>query len=162
MTHSPQFQVVESTDIQRPLVNRFYKDSGDSAKVGRGDRVFVVRRCQTSNPAVSTIVAAVRLQENSGGWWFLRSMCVAPELRGQGVGQRLLEGLGGFLSKHSCFCYPFDHLQRFYALAGFELIEAAAIAQQPDFMTEPFARYRRQGRKIILMQRSANNPVSTR
>lgn len=155
MTNSVKFQVVELTEIQLPLVNRFYKDSGDSAKAGRGDRVFVVRHYQTPNSTVSKIVAAVRLQEKSGGWWFLRSMCVAPELRAQGVGSVLLEGLQDFFSKHSCFCYPFDHLERFYALAGFELTAAEAISQEPEFMTEPFQRYRRQGRTIILMQRTA-------
>jgi len=153
MTNRVQLQVVELTDIQLPLVNRFYKDSGDSAKAGRGDRVFVVRRYPVLNGAVSKIVAAVRLQEKSDGWWFLRSMCVAPELRGQGIGRVLLEGLTDFLSEYSCFCYPFDHLEDFYCLAGFELVDVADISQQPDFMAEPFERYRRQGRKIILMKK---------
>jgi len=155
MSNSAQFQIVELPDIQLPLVNRFYKDSGDSAKAGRGDRVFVVRGYSEPNSTVSKIVAAVRLQEKAGGWWFLRSMCVAPELRGQGVGRALLAGLKDFLSDNSCFCYPFKHLQHFYELAGFELIASEEVVRQPHFMTEPFERYRRQGRKIILMRRSS-------
>lgn len=153
MTTTDLFGVVELTGIQLPLVNRFYKDSGDSAKASRGDRVFVVRRYQELNSTASHIVAAVRLQQKSDEWWFLRSMCVAPALRGQGVGRKLLEGLQVFFAEHACFCYPFEHLEYFYALAGFELIAPEEISTQPGLMTEPFERYRRQGRKIILMRR---------
>ena len=153
MTTTDLLRVVELPEIQLPLVNRFYKDSGDSAKAGRGDRVFVVRRYHESNATVSHIVAALRLQVKSDDWWFLRSMCVAPVLRGQGLGRKLLEGLEGFLAEHSCFCYPFEHLEHFYGLAGFELIAPEEVSYQPGFMSEPFGRYRRQGRKIILMKK---------
>ena len=129
--------------IQLPLVNKFYKRCGDSAKAGRGDLVFVVRQGQA-------IVAAVRLQERAPASYFLRSMCVAPELRRQGVGRLLLSGMTDFLDSVHCYCYPFSHLENFYGLAGFRLAEGEG---QPDYIREPLQRYRQQGRKLLLMVR---------
>lgn len=144
------YKVEPLDDIQLPLVNRFYKSARFSAKAGRGEAVFVVRDSSTA-----TIVAAVRLQpERNNDWWFLRSMCVAPDLRGQGIGQLLLDGLQDFLQDKACFCYPFVHLESFYRQGGFELIDiddAEVQHSTPQFMQEPLERYRRQGRKIILM-----------
>jgi len=129
--------------IQLPLVNKFYKRCGDSAKAGRGDIVYVVRRA-------GAIVAAVRLQERSSGSYFLRSMCVAPELRRQGVGGFLLAGMREFLDTIHCYCYPFSHLDGFYSAAGFQVVEPDGL---PDYICAPLMRYRQQGRKLLLMVR---------
>jgi len=134
-------------DIQLPLVNRFYKQCRYNAKAGRGERVYVVRK-------TGVIVAAVRLQHKSD-WFFLRAMCVDPALRNAGVGHFLLQGLEPLLSEHPCFCYPFDHLQRFYETCGFTRIDEATLEKSEghDAILEPLQRYRRQGRKLLLMWR---------
>lgn len=136
--------------IQLPLVNKFYKSCGDSAKAGRGDIVYVVRRAQT-------IVAAVRSQQRAPGSYFLRSMCVAPQLRRQGLGHLLLSGMRDFLDTIHCYCYPFDHLDGFYGLAGFCVVDPDT---QPDYISEPLLRYRRQGRKLLLMVRGSHSVQS--
>ncbi len=145
------YKVEAIENIQLPLVNRFYKDCRYSAKAGRGEFVYVVRER-------GVIVAAVRLQSKPD-WLFLRSMCVAPEFRGQGIGSLLLDGLGALLSQHHCFCYPFEHLHDFYAEGGFSLVSECQGAEQeiPQFMTEPLERYRKQGRKLILMRRLSSH-----
>lgn len=130
-------------EVQFPLVNKFYKACRYSGKAVRGETVFALKGAQG-------LVAAVRLEPKSGGWYFLRSMCVSPELRGQGLGSQLLHGLAEFLNQHPCYCYPFDHLQSFYAQAGFQLQEPQLA---PAEMQEAFQRYTLQGRKIILMAR---------
>lgn len=146
-------------EIQLPLVNRFYKASRYSAKAGRGEAVFVARHLVASvsgasvEPSAGEIVAAVRLQLKSDGWWFLRSMCVKPELQGQGIGRQLLLGLNEFLSTRDCFCYPFDHLEGFYGVLDFEPVKDSNMALMPSFMREPYQRYTQQGRKIILMRK---------
>lgn len=137
------YQLEAISELQIPLVNKFYKQCRYSGKAGRGDVLYALK-------GPDGIVAAVRLEPKMDGWFFLRSMCVAPELRGQGVGTQLLQGIEDFLQAHPCYCYPFDHLQSFYELAGFEL---RSPEQAPAFMQEAFYRYIRQGRKIILMER---------
>lgn len=160
MSAAPSVQISQIEDIQLPLVNRFYKDCRYSAKAGRGEVVFVARVSEGQSLPANKIIAAVRFQKKADDWWFLRSMCVAPECRGQGVGQQLLAGLKTFLAERPCFCYPFNHLEAFYGLLGFELTETEQIHLQPSFMSEPFERYTRQGRKIILMQRPVDRPRS--
>lgn len=130
-------------EVQFPLVNKFYKACRYSGKATRGDSIFALKGAQG-------IVAAVRLEPRSNGWYFLRSMCVAPELRRQGLGSQLLRGLDDFLQQHPCYCYPFDHLQGLYQQAGFRLQDPHTA---PAEMQEAFRRYTAQGRKIILMVR---------
>jgi N-acetylglutamate synthase-like GNAT family acetyltransferase len=140
-----QLSFEQLDDIQLPLVNKFYKSCRYSAKAGRGDHVFVVRSVSHGS---QTIVAAVRLQLKASGFFFLRSMCVDPNYRRQGVGHYLLQQLTPFLLGKKCYCYPFTHLQSFYALVGFELIDQK---NSPAFMTDPLQRYVQQGRDIVLM-----------
>ncbi|GAA5315268.1 MAG: hypothetical protein AseanaTS_04730 [Candidatus Pelagadaptatus aseana] len=136
--------LVEQLDSQLlPLVNKFYKSCRYSAKAGREDVVFVVRSDQQ-------MIAAVRLQYRQDGVYFLRSMCVAPEYRRQGVGTVLLNGMLPFLTQVLCYCYPFDHLESFYAQSGFTTI--APEAAEP-YMLEAYHRYLKQGRKLLLMVR---------
>ena len=100
--------------------------------------------------AGTKIVAAVRLTPKQDGYHFLRSMCVDPEVRGQGIGQQLLAGIESFLDTTACYCYPFSHLLSFYAAAGFSHVEEDAAEH---WIREPFLRYCRQGRDIKIMVR---------
>lgn len=146
-------------DISLPLLNRFYKECRYSAKAGRGERVFVVKQ-----PA---IVAAVRIvakplnpvqqqqildlglgSGKEDEVYFLRSMCVAPALRGQGLGRQLLQGLEVELAGQLVYCYPFQHLLNFYGEIGFSRQQEE---QMPDFIVQAYRRYRQQGRDIGLM-----------
>ncbi|GAB3100249.1 GNAT family N-acetyltransferase [Aestuariicella hydrocarbonica] len=139
------YQLERLSDLQIPLINKFYKQCRYSSKAGRGEVLYVLK-------GAAGIVAAVRLEPKSDGWYFLRAMCVAPELRGQGVGTQLLQGLVSFLRENPCYCYPFQHLESFYAQVGFQSKDPQ---QAPAFMSEAFQRYTQQGRKIILMERLA-------
>ncbi|BFM15269.1 hypothetical protein R50073_14520 [Maricurvus nonylphenolicus] len=132
--------------LSLPLVNRFYKQCRYSAKAGRGEVVYVAK-------ADGNIVAAVRLTPKQEGYHFLRSMCVDPEMRGQGIGRQLLLGIQSFLDSTACYCYPFSHLLDFYAAAGFYQIDDD---KAEHWMREPFLRYCRQGRDIKIMVRELN------
>ncbi len=139
------YQIEQLPVLQYPLVNKFYKDTGYGGKAGRDELVYVVR-----GPAA--IVAAVRLQPKGNGWLFLRAMCVAPALRGQGVGRLLLQGLGPLLASRPVYCYPFEHLISFYGDGGFRQPGDESLqAGVPHFMAEALQRYRQQGRKVCLM-----------
>ncbi len=131
-------------ELRLPLVNRFYKDCRYSAKAGRGEQVYSLS-CDGSMTAV------VRLQQKSDQL-FLRSMCVAPSMRGRGLGRELLLALLPALESMPSYCYPFSHLQGFYAQAGFVVSREDQVA---DFIALAYRRYRQQGRDIIIMTRPA-------
>ena len=136
-----RFKLEQLTDVQLPLVNKFYKQARYSSKAGRGETVFVLREA-------SVIVAAVRFEPKRDGWLFLRAMCVLPAKRGQGVGRIFLELLERFLQEHPVYCFPFDHLCEFYGAAGFT---QHSVELLPEFVLTPFQRYTQQGRKICVM-----------
>jgi N-acetylglutamate synthase-like GNAT family acetyltransferase len=138
--------VVELLDaLHLPLVNRFYKSCRYSAKAGRGEQVFVLRE-------KGAIKAALRLVPKPDSFRFLRSMCVAPECRRQGLGLRLLQEIETDLDRSPLYCFPFDHLQSFYETIGFELRSPDDV---PAFIRDPFDAYVRQGKKILIMTRQA-------
>ena len=134
-----------------PLVNRFYKACHYSAKAGRGERVYVMRRG-------TDILAALRLVPKADGYFFLRSMCVHPNHRRQGLGQQLLDGILPVLDQDACYCYPFSHLLAFYGRIGFELRQPDAVSAE---IREPFQRYLAQGRDIAIMVREPLRDADT-
>ena len=129
--------------IKLKLVNKFYKQSRNSGKASRSDQVWVIRNPQE-------IVAALRLIDVKCDL-LLRSMCVKPELRKQGLGTFLLEGIVDALAIKDCYCYPFTHLVTFYRVAGFEEV---AVDVVPEWISTPYHRYKGQGRDIVIMKRS--------
>lgn len=81
---------------------------------------------------------------------FLRSFCVLPEQRGQGIGQFLLKGLVPALNSGFTYCFPFTWLERFYSRAGFQRVDPDSVATD---ITQAYQRYQTNGRDIILMTR---------
>ena len=154
------YQFEQLLPLHYPLVNKFYKNTGYGGRAGRDELVYILREA-------SAIVAAVRLQPKPDGWLFLRAMCVAPELRGQGAGRQLLRGLNELLTSRPVYCYPFEHLIRFYAAAGFQRVNDERLPEgkpapgpvTPHFMTEALQRYRQQGRKVCLMVHATGLPA---
>ncbi len=147
-SHQSRYQLQQLPELQIPLLNKFYKQCRYAAKAGRGELLFVLK----DSEAGQQIVAGVRLLANDHGWYFLRSMCVSPAVRGQGLGSQLLEQMADFLQTHRVYCFPFSPLQSFYTQAGFFLLPPE---QAPAFMREPFQRYTLQGRDICLMVNSS-------
>jgi GNAT superfamily N-acetyltransferase len=146
----PSPYIVELLDaIQIPLVNRFYQQAGYRSKAGRGEQVWVARESESR-----TIVAAVRLQTKGDGdrsWWFLRAMCVVPDLRRGGVGSLLLKRVAEALGDQPCYCFPFDHLEAFYRQEGFQ---AVSFSEAPAWIADAGERLCRNGRHVLLMMRS--------
>ena len=95
------------------------------------------------------LVGVVR-RTHEHGVTMLRGMQVAPEWRGRGVGQRLLDALVADLGLEPCYCIPWSHLTGFYAAAGFrEIPEEAA----PPFLRYRLAGYRTRGLDVLVMGR---------
>lgn len=71
----------------------------------------------------------------------LRSMLVAEEFRGKGVGQLLLREFEDFLNSKKVdrtYCIPYRHLIDFYGKIGFKEIP---LHQVPLFLLERFLSY---------------------
>jgi len=80
----------------------------------------------------------------------LRGMYIDPARRRSGVGRSLLMAAASAIGDRECWCVPFEHLRRFYGLAGFEEIEVAAA---PDFLIARRAGYVAQGSAVAIMRR---------
>lgn len=154
---------IECVDpLRLPLVNRFYKNCRYSAKAGRGELVYALHQEGSIQAATRLVPYSFRGQDlqqlmtltgserRTDHCLFLRSMCVQAEKRGQGLGTALLQAVIEPLNKAFSYCYPFSHLHDFYAQIGFKQV---AQEQVPGFIAEPYQRYCRQGRDIIIMVR---------
>jgi len=125
---------------QYPLVNRFYKANGHKGKARGNETIYVIRDQQM-------IVAAVRLCPKQEGW-LLRSLWVARERRGEGIGSILIKDVMARPEHTPCWCYPYDHLTAFYESAGFILL---TVKEAPEDISGPFEAYQKKGNRILLM-----------
>jgi len=141
---------VEGPSLQ--LVNKFYKSCRYSAKAGRGDLVFCVRSKGIIIAALKLVPQEIQSINASQSWLFLRGMCVDPSLRGCGVGQFLLQSIADEIGSTASYCFPFTHLERFYASIGFVLRDPSDLTI-PPLVRQSYERLISQGRKVHLMTR---------
>lgn len=107
-------------------VNRFYRRCRDRSKTQPTDRVYTLM-------ISGELVAALRLQRR-GSIFFLRSVCVEPNLRRQGLALRLIKAAVAEQNGLSGYCFLHIELQALYIKAGFvradiELAESAVRDQ---------------------------------
>lgn len=121
-------------------VNKFYKKQKHKGSASADEQVFVAYQGED-------IVAAVRLVPYEGFFW-LRSLYVEQALRGQGIGLALLEHVHTSIDL-DIHCFPYDHLEHFYALAGYRISDTLPTALQ-----QLYDRYSGRGEKILAMSRS--------
>ena len=126
-----------------PLVKSFYKSARYHSQIGRKDEVYILRDATQQNK----IIAATRLVKTAD-YLILRSMVVLPERQHQGIGSYFLEQLKPSLSKRSCWCFPFEWLETFYAAIGFQ---SFAPEDAPSLIRTKHHQYSEQGRKILIM-----------
>lgn len=84
------------------------------------------------------------------GVLMLRTMLVAPEARGRGIGTQLVQAFVPLLEGQECYCVPYRHLIRFYGQGGFQPVESR---NAPVFLQERLAQYRSEGLDVVLMRR---------
>ncbi len=134
-------QVTLADHYNLPLVKQFYKKHGMRAQAPKGEKIFTAT-------LDNKLVAALRLSPVNQ-YHLLRSMCVSEELRHMGIGSALLQAIQPALSQLDCYCFPYTHLQAFYAAAGFITCEATSA---PPEITDKFYRYLNNGKNICLMK----------
>ena len=122
------------------LLNRFYKRNGHKGKATASDRAFWLRQ-------EGRILAAVRFTPVEEGA-LLRGLWVDRSVRGEGLGRALLEGCRNYWSRRRCYCFPYRHLQQWYAGRGFVLPDVTT----PAALLGRLHTYRERGEDLVLMQ----------
>lgn len=126
---------------QLPLLKRFFKSNGFRAQAAKSDMIFYAQH-------KNIIVCALRLCQY-GDSWLLRSMCVKSDYQRQGVGRHFLHNISAHLQSTACYCFPYEHLEKFYSEAGFSQIEASLSDNRISTL---FKNYRSRGKNILLMK----------
>ncbi len=120
-------------------VNKFYRSQKHKGSASGDEQVFVSYQDED-------IIAAVRLVPFKGYFW-LRSLYVKSELRGQKLGFLLLKTVHEALID-PIYCFPYTHLLDFYKISGYELVNEQNM---PEPLQDLFKRYSRKGTAIINM-----------
>lgn len=126
---------------------RLYRATGYSGRVDvENDRALVAL-------TGDVLVGVVRLCREHHVT-VLRGMRVAASFQRRGVGTALLRGLEPLLTAQDCYCLPFSHLERFYALIGFQPMQDGEV---PSFLAARTERYRSKGAAISPMVRRSRS-----
>ena len=135
----PDIQFSTLPDVQRPLLEKFYRAHRSPMRAKGEAQVWVARQPH--------IVGALCLTPVAGGHW-LTGLFVAPAERGRGVAAGLIAAALTSVEGHVwLFCEP--ELRGFYQRIGF-----TDILDLPQELAARLARYR-QTRHLISLVRSA-------
>ena len=89
------------------------------------------------------IVGALRLCPEAGTL-LLRTMVVAKDRRGEGIGGALLADASREIGARECWCFPWSYLDRLYGAVGFERV--------PDERVPDALRHRRDDGCIAMLR----------
>ncbi len=130
-------QFIELEAVKLPLVNQFYKRVYKKGVARSNERVFILK-----NKAIICSAKLKTLEEQL----LLSGVACDPEFRGQGYASQLLKNLL-LLQTQPVYCFPYAHLQPFYAQLGFVAADAVSV---PQIIRQKFAAYSK-NRALLLM-----------
>lgn len=122
-----------------PALIRFYKSNQYKGKVKASDNVWILTNLK------GQVVGAARLCQQAGHL-LLRGVWIEKALRSQGLGSQLLRHLKRIGALEGCYCFPYFHLESFYAKHGF-----CRVASAPVSLSTALARYNRHTIQVLLM-----------
>ncbi len=198
-SNPPHYHFAEWQEPHFRPVNKFYKQQKHKGKANGDERVFVIWQDPDDNSQdnglESSIVGAVRLvpmratirtqatastqtpvpneakaeASSSPDYYWLRSLYIDSDLRGQQLGSKLLAyvrqniitsaplptstpptSTSRTTATHAApmYCFPYEHLLHFYQQAGWQLCEQQAL---PQAIADLYTRYTQRGEKILAM-----------
>lgn len=132
--------------VARFLVDPIYEAAGAKARARNDDLFFLALLEKRPIGCVRFCV-----EEQTA---LLRSMMVAEEYRGLGVGEKLLAAFEAFLVREGVrdtFCLPYAHLEEFYGKIGFAKV---GEAETPPFLLVRMVDYNQGAKRMICMKRA--------
>ncbi len=126
----------------RPI-NKFYRSQKHKGSASGDERIFYILEKKLPD----NIIAAVRLVPYEGYYW-LRSLYVKEDIRGQALGSQLLTFVQDQILL-PIYCFPYDHLLNFYQKNAYTVSNHADL---PEALASLFKRYKDKGQKIICME----------
>ena len=123
-------------------VSQFYERVGYTGGIQDSDVVCLERQDHE-------LVGVVKLCKEEGVL-VLRGLYVSEDLRGTGVGTRLLRAVSKTIGKQECWCIPYQYLLDFYSTAGFS---KCGESEAPEFLVERCRKYVSTGMDVVLMKR---------
>ena len=127
----------------RMQVNQFYERVGYTGGIQDSDVVCLERQGHA-------VVGVVKLCKEEGVL-VLRGLFVSEDLRGTGVGTRLLRAVSKTIGNQECWCIPYRYLSDFYSTVGFARCRES---EAPAFLVERCGKYVSKGMDVVLMKRS--------
>lgn len=104
----------------RAAVEAFYRrELGRDVALGPAEELVVAW-------SGAEIVGALRLFPEAGTL-VLRTVVVAADRRGEGIGRALLRRASAAIGARECFCFPWSYLERFYGAIGLRRIAVADV-----------------------------------
>lgn len=129
----------------KAAIDEFYKKNGSKATAREKDLFFIAYSAQEIKGCVRFCI-----EEDTP---MLRTMHVDSTCRHLGIGRRLLEAFSNYLDNnkvHNVFCLPYLHLEKFYGLINFKIVEAT---EAPKFLVNRAAEYAQNGTHTLFMRR---------
>jgi N-acetylglutamate synthase-like GNAT family acetyltransferase len=104
----------------RREVERIYRhELGREVPLEPDQEVFAARDGRT-------LVGALRLCPEAKTL-VLRTVVVADGWRGRGIGRTMLATASEAIGRRECWCFPWEHLERFYGAIGFRRVDRERI-----------------------------------
>lgn len=135
------FQCEEITVEMHPIAEHFYRDNGYKFRIGRCERVFLIRMQHH-------IIAAARLLPRQQNIYWLRNMLVTREKRNAGVGSYFMQKILAGIAPGACVCFALPQVVDFYQRLGF--LTGMLDKCPPDVAAE-YRKYKSRGRDWVLM-----------
>ncbi|WP_299003560.1 GNAT family N-acetyltransferase [uncultured Shewanella sp.] len=135
-----RYQAQWLTDLEVPLVNKFYRTHGFRGKAKRFENCAVVRYQGEG------IIASAYIRDH-GCFKLVAGVAVAPTHQGRGVARQLLTLLAERFDEKT-YTFPYLGLEPFYASLGFYAVD---ISMLNETVRQLYLSYRQQGRNIKVM-----------
>jgi len=132
-------------EVAKANIDEFYRKNGSQGTARNEDLFFVAYSAQK-------IIGCVRfcIEEDTP---MLRTMYVDTKYRDQGVGRLLLKSFGNYLDInkiHNVFCLPYVHLEKFYGLINFKVVDKKEV---PKFLVIRAIEYAQNEIHTLFMRR---------
>jgi len=137
-----KIEILDSNKIDEAQI--FYKEQGYASIIKKDDIVI--------SAIINEKIVGIARVSNEYNVEVLRGMFVAKDLRGNGIGKKMLNELENSFKTNRIYCIPFTHLEKFYGSIGFKKVETE---KSPQFLQARLIKYLNAGYDCIMMMKQS-------